>query len=341
MNENAQIPLPLPSNGMSVVVSSPRLLRGDRIDRLGVKYEFLEREPTRKKFLRVDTDAMVWIDNIELVSQMARREVTIALPDWLPAARARKWGQDFHSMPETDKLRARMRLAYVEAFLENRRLGYPQKVRALLDEVHRKRMQDPKAVEAGEWKPCLAAVYEWVEIWEAPKGPKGIKRLCFAESERGVRGVQVEDSIAPLLHTAIKDLWFTSQRTRVKHVFDRVITDARAAGIPDVYYPSERTVRRAINGLPPYAVARARFGLRAAEEEYRSKGQLPPTPLPGQVYELDAHKLDFVAVDDRFGLPLGRLWITAVIDRCTRVIVGFHLHVGKRKLSAAYRFGSA
>ena len=162
---------------------------------------------------------------------------------------------------------------------------------------------------------------------EAPKGPKGIKRLCFAESERGVRGVQVEDSIAPLLHAAIKDLWFTSQRTRVKHVFDRVITDARAAGIPDVYYPSERTVRRAINGLPPYAVARARLGLRAAEEEYRSKGQLPPTPLPGQVYELDAHKLDFVAVDDRFGLPLGRLWITAVIDRCTRVIVGFHLHV--------------
>jgi putative transposase len=48
--------------------------------------------------------------------------------------------------------------------------------------------------------------------------------------------------------------------------------------------------------------------------------------LPGEVYELDAHRLNWVAVD-RKGWPIGRLWVTVVLDRCTRCVVGQHVHV--------------
>ena len=49
--------------------------------------------------------------------------------------------------------------------------------------------------------------------------------------------------------------------------------------------------------------------------------------MPGEVYEVDAHKFDYVVVDSVHGFVLGRLWVTVVIDRCTRVVVGFHVHV--------------
>ena len=327
MNEMSQIPLPLPPGAEAIQIMAPRLVPGDRIDRLGVIYEFLEKAEGRKKFKRIDTGAEVWIENTDLLEQMVSREIKLAIPSWVPEQRHKAWLREFHTLAEHEKRRAKMRFAYVEAFLENRKLGYPMKVDAVRRAVHAKRLRDPANVRAGETCPSLAAIYTWVTIIEQDSGPSGIRRLCFAERERGVRGAQVADEMAPIIMDAIRALWFTAQRLRVRVVFDRVIATAAKQGIPPELHPCRRTIRRILKALPPYAATRARLGARAADDKYRSKGQMAATAMPGQVYEVDAHQMDFVGVDDRWWLPLGRMWVTAVIDRCTRLIVGFHFHV--------------
>ena len=166
-----------------------------------------------------------------------------------------------------------------------------------------------------------------MKIIKQESGPSGIRRLCFAERERGVRGAQIAEEMAPIIMESIRALWFTAQRLKVRVIFDRVIATAAKQGIPAGRHPCRQTIRRILKALPPYAAMSARKGARAADDKYRSKGQMAATAMPGQVYEVDAHKMDFVGVDDRWWLPLGRLWVTVVIDRCTRMIVGVHFHV--------------
>jgi putative transposase len=307
-------------------VPSPRLGVGDRIERFGVLYEFREKTENGKKFVRVDTGAEAIISNIQLIDEMQTRAVRLAPPPWLNRARSEVWNLHYEARTPFEKHQAEMRFDYVEAFVGNRVQGYPRKVREVLMSVHRNRMVDPKNREAGETVPSLAAVYEWLAIWDKAEGKQTKKVFCFAESRRGPRGPRITDEVSKIFLGALRELWYTPQRHKVRTVWDRVVARCLDAKVSADQIPCMRTLRRAIGKLPPYAVAKARLGARAADLKYLSVGQLNEAVLPGQVYEVDAHKLDLIAVDD-FGWPIGRLWVTCVIDRKTRMIVGFHLHV--------------
>ncbi len=308
---------------VSVQVTPPRIRPGDRLDVGAVIYEAIRKVEQRVLFVREDTGAEVWLNAAELIRKFAAGEARIALPGWLPEARHKKWNGDFASLSEDEKRRAYMRLAHVQAVQENARLGYPRRIKDVIADVHRRRIADP--VNAGDWHPSIAVVYEWKVIWEYPEGPKGILRLAFAESERGKR--QMPEHLAELLKQAIVEHYMTPERRRVTATHDRFVALCRLNGIAEEAIHGQRTTRRAIGSLSPYAVARARHGQRAADLLYRAKGKLPATPLPGEVYEVDAHKFDLVVVDSGYGFVLGRLWVTVVIDRCTRMVVGFHVHL--------------
>lgn len=226
-----------------------------------------------------------------------------------------KWAVPFEARPEIVKRLAFMRRAYVEAFVENRRHGYPRKVGAVLEALHAERMRDPANVAAGEEKPSLAAVYEWVgACGGSDADPGSIKLLTFAEDERGARGVQLHNSVSPFVKDALRELWFTPQRHRASQVWDRVVTTCGDGNIPTSRVPALRTIRRLIRQMPPFVVARERLGRRAADHMFKSVGQMQEATLPGEAYEVDAHKLDLFAVEDRTRWPLGRVWVTLVID---------------------------
>ncbi len=308
---------------MQTLFTPPRIRPGDRLEIGATVYEFVRKAEQRALLLREDTGAQVWIEGAELVAKFATGEAKMAVPDWLPESRQKKWRGDFVSLPEPDKHRAYMRRDYVAAMQENALLGYPIRVEAVITNVHQRRIAEPE--NAGEPRPSLAAVYIWKAVWEEPTGPKGIMRLVFAESERGRRPMPKQ--FAELLRQAVIEHYMTPERRRPAATRDRFVALCRASGLPEVSIHGQRTTRRAIQSLSPYAVARARHGLRAAELGYRAKGKLAATALPGEVYEVDAHKFDLMVVDSEYGLVLGRLWITVVIDRCTRMVVGFHIHL--------------
>lgn len=310
-----------------LAVVPPHLAVGDRILMGAAVYELAAKAPGRRRFSRLDQPAEdVWLDNVDLVAMMARREVTVASPSWLNEARSKLWEVPFEARPEIEKRLARRRHDFVQAFLENRRQGQPLRPAEVLARVHARRMQDPANIAADEKCPALSAVYNWLKLWEQ-EGVRSVKRLCFAESSRGRSGVHLDPAVVPIVRDALRELWYTPQRHRVRTVWDRVIAAAERSGVPVAARPCQRTLRRLIAQLPPYAAARIRHGARAADHKYRSVGKMAEAALPGEVHEIDAHKLDMFAVDDRTGLPLGRLWVTLVVDRCSRCIVGLHLHV--------------
>jgi len=325
VTEPTQLALGLPDPAAEGVTPF-RLKPGDRIERSGVIYEFLSKETGGKRFVRLDTGAEVFVLNQLLVLEMSRRLIRLAPPEWMNKARSELWHLDFESRSETEKRLARMRWAYVEAFDQNRRAGYPLKVGEVVRAVYRDRMADPRNVDADETEPSLSIVYDWLKLWDDCKGPRKLKMFCFAESRRGPRGARLSAPVAVIVRNSLRELWFTPERKRVRHVWERVVAEGTRQGLDSAVLPCQRTIRRLIKALPPYAATRARFGKRAADQKYRSVGQMPEAAFPGEIYEVDAHKLDWMAVDEA-GWPIGRLWVTVVIDRRTRCIVGFHLHV--------------
>ena len=301
-----------------------KLAPGQRVSFGGGTYECTGKTVQAKKLMRVDRPAGdVWVENGKLVLMMVSGELRLAPNASTPACRADLQQKEFSSLPAEVRRRAYMRRDYADALIENARLGYPRTTAETIKSVFRKRVA--VAGNEGEWQPSESRAYKWRVIWEAC-GCKGIINLVMAESVRSPKGTRGGVTIQDLLTRAMVEKYQTPQRHMVSTVHDAFVGLCQAAGIPEADIHSERTTRRALGRLSPYAVTRARRGERAADLAFRSAGKLPATALPGEVYEVDAHMLDIIVVDEN-GFILGRLWITTAIDRCTRAIVGFHLHV--------------
>jgi len=299
-----------------------RLPPGQRVTFGAHVYECVDKSAKAKKLIRVDTRAEVWVDNSKLIVMMTTGDLKLAPPANTPLCRAELQQKEFSSLPAAVRRRAYMRRDYCEALIENARLGYPRKTASVLQAVYNMRLKNFE--NADEWKPSESRAYYWKGIWEACHR-KGIANLVMAESARSNRGLRNTQQELALLTKAIVQQYMTPQRQMVSKVHAAYVGLCTAAGLTDSIH-DERTTRRAIKMLSPYAVTRARRGQRAADLAYRSVGKLEATALPGEVYEVDAHMLDIIIVDDD-GFVLGRLWITTAIDRCTRMIVGFHLHL--------------
>ena len=65
----------------------------------------------------------------------------------------------------------------------------------------------------------------------------------------------------------------------------------------------------------------ARWGKRAADREFAIVGPGPQTTRPLERVECDHTKLDLYVVDDRHGelIPIGRPWLTLVVDHYSRL----------------------
>ncbi|MGR5144480.1 Mu transposase C-terminal domain-containing protein [Photobacterium sp. DNB23_23_1] len=80
-----------------------------------------------------------------------------------------------------------------------------------------------------------------------------------------------------------------------------------------------------IKKLPAYEVAVARHGKYLADMEFNKiDAHLPPNRVLEKV-EIDHSPLDLILLDDEMGIPLGRPYLTLLIDQYSRSIVGFHL----------------
>ncbi|WP_345889033.1 Mu transposase C-terminal domain-containing protein [Shewanella algae] len=92
--------------------------------------------------------------------------------------------------------------------------------------------------------------------------------------------------------------------------------------IPIISYNS---FKNRIKSLPPYPVALARHGKFIADKwfEYCASHK-PPTRILERV-EIDHTPLDLILLDDTLLVPLGRPYLTLVVDVFSGCVLGFHL----------------
>ncbi|MCS3805041.1 putative transposase [Chromobacterium alkanivorans] len=100
--------------------------------------------------------------------------------------------------------------------------------------------------------------------------------------------------------------------------------------------PSYDTIRRAIQAYPAYEQAVAKFGKQEASIRFRTSLAGPTPKFILEATEVDHTPIDLFVVDEQTGMPLGRPWLTVIIDRKSRMILGIYVSFGGPSTEAVF-----
>lgn len=89
--------------------------------------------------------------------------------------------------------------------------------------------------------------------------------------------------------------------------------------------PSESTVLRRVQSIPPYICDLKRIGVGYARNQWRYSLKGDQSTRILERVEIDHTLLDMWVLDPRTGIPLGRPWITLVIDRFSGYLLGVYI----------------
>ena len=143
--------------------------------------------------------------------------------------------------------------------------------------------------------------------------------LLPGQSNGGRGAGRLPDEVEAIVREVLRSRYLTLQRRTVAAACREIARQCRIRGLR---VPSRGTVLRRIARLDPVKSTAAREGGGAARP-LRSAGGVPPevTGLLEQV-QIDHTPVDVIVVDERHRLPIGRPYLTAGIDVCSRCVVG-------------------
>jgi putative transposase len=120
------------------------------------------------------------------------------------------------------------------------------------------------------------------------------------------------------------EVWYLGMpRRRKNYAYRRYVDLCREQDVPAV---SDRTFRVFIrDNYTERQEYERRFGRRAAWLKFGIFERRSPPERPLEEVEVDHCLIDLVVVHPESGRALGRPWLTALLDRATRMIVGVHL----------------
>ena len=309
-----------------------RLRVGMRFTRQGREYEILESLRGRKLKIRgVECGACfaqgveelvgdLFAGKIELIGEDATRPLLL---ERLEKNRV----TDLTMLDDDDPLKRELlrRKEYVEEALGASRGARSQE--ALSQVIHRvkERIGDVRP-------PSPATLRRWIRIYL--RSGQDVRALAPSFKARGngkekIAGKRLgeytdEDYerakiVATIVARAIRTKYLTRQRLPISDAHEEaeraVKKENQFRGEGDkLPVPVYSSVYRAVKRLDPYEVCRAREGKRVADEKFRTNKQGPrPTRVLERV-ECDHTRLDVMVVDPQTRLPLGRPWLTTIID---------------------------
>ncbi|QNN45469.1 DDE-type integrase/transposase/recombinase [Thermomonas brevis] len=176
--------------------------------------------------------------------------------------------------------------------------------------------------------PHFTTVAKWVCAYR--NAGDDIRALADRHHNKGNGNARYSNEVSDLADDIINTLYLTLERRSIADCLETL--RGRVAKLNQARLPSEQLARprykylkRKIKALPAYDVCVARYGKRIADIRFRAAGNgvFAETPLARAA--IDHCRLDLIVVDDETGLPLGRPWLTLVLDEYSRYALGYYI----------------
>jgi putative transposase len=240
--------------------------------------------------------------------------------------------QPFEKLPEVSQLEAKFREPYIRAFIERRlRFRSPRILEPLIAEV--------AAANGHDKRPSARQVARWLKSWNEIGSPDLRDIRCIAPRYhlRGNSSERFAPEVEDITWDLIDEMALKPERESAADIvgeIERLIDNIDLAGIPERFIeqegprrgklkrPSARTVHRMLNSIPTDIVVRSERGAVEAERTCEPVVGGPQPVRPLQQVEIDSTKLDVQVLDSERNMVLGRPWLTVVLDRRTRAVLG-------------------
>jgi len=141
-----------------------------------------------------------------------------------------------------------------------------------------------------------------------PGPAKGARRL-----PTGMEGI---------VECAIAAIHAQRERPTLARLQRDVKRDCNAAGLKP---PSRKALSARVSARSLQEMVRAREGPEAARQRFAPVRPGPRPTAPLQLVQADHTRVDLMLVDAATRAPLGRPWLTLVLDVCTRCVLGLHV----------------
>jgi len=229
------------------------------------------------------------------------------------------------SYPEEQQERARARLAYVERLEKHPRTS--SVMTPLIHDIWADPVRWAKGFKFAK-APHFTTVVHWIDAYHA--AGRDIRALVDRHHDKG----NSEERLDPIVRTMVDDLidtrYLTEERPTLKSIhkdLKGMTAQRNTTRLPTerLKAPSYGHLKRRIADLAPYDVCRARYGQRVAEIKFRASGRGVLALMPLARACMDHTRMDVFVVDENSGLPLGRPWLTVVIDEHSRYVLGYYL----------------
>jgi putative transposase len=176
--------------------------------------------------------------------------------------------------------------------------------------------------------PGFSSVARWKRQYEV--ADRDIRALIDRTEDQGHGGSRLVAKVEQFIEDAIQTIYLTLERNTIAAVRDSVRESVAKENIERLATerlsaPSFDAIKKRINHIPAYDRWVARYGKRLADIKFRAAMGGPFAAKPLARACMDHCRMDLMVVDDATGLPLGRPWLTLVMDEATRYILGFYL----------------
>jgi len=165
----------------------------------------------------------------------------------------------------------------------------------------------------------ISTIYRWLREFDR------IGRVSvFVRRPRKDKGrIILPKKIEEVVTDTIKAHYLTKQKKKVSKVIQEVEALCQKLNLEP---PHPNTIRNRIKKLSAYEKKKSREGGKAARDAYApTKGHFPGGDFPLAVVQVDHTRVDIILVDDIYRLPIGRPWLTLLIDVFSRMVLGFYI----------------
>jgi len=295
-----------------------------RID--GKPYTIAGRHDKDRIAIRADdSDDLIPILPAEIAAGIAEERMQLESPDIHasddPEALQEKLKMDIEQLPPKRRREFERRRGYITAIDREKPSGFsPKKIMPIVRR-HYEEIRDRRA-------PSFTTVYRWYREYSA--ATFDIRALIPNFHKQGNSTKRLHTYVQRIIQDAIDVHYLSRTQPRGTDVIDVVRSEVTEKNkllspVDQLKMPNAKAIYRFIKRIPPDIKALKREGERVAFLRYHAwLGGVKVTRVLERV-EVDHTKLDIFVIDERFGMPIGRPWLTMAIDVYSGLPVGFHL----------------
>lgn len=232
---------------------------------------------------------------------------------------------------EADEIRQKDKFAILRRFvvreLDRRRIG-PLSDRKMAIELSKIWADAPGEVVALNVRPSPRTARRWMTERGSP-GDRPFKQM-MSQSGQGKRRQRLRPVVHEVMNVSALHYW-ADRSVDIRDAYARFAADLHAVNVEreaaneePLRLASRETFRKLLRSLECFETYKARYGQKLANLRFNGCGAGLRAARFLEIGCLDHKLLDnVVVIDFERRLPMGRPWLTAIIDVYTRCIVGF------------------